>query len=179
MVWYRGVAWAHSHISPALYCKKIKHSNCISTGNTDLCCKSPKSLLETRWLDSRRITSVTHWWEENQDSWHKGWRSCETRSSRWSDSASTVPGWRIGQWLMHGITSEHQEPVLPEPETELIFRSRLFLKDKAMGSWSTCSEVPEFRPAMGTHFCKQALFSLHRLLWETTGIIFVYNKEPS
>lgn len=84
----------------------------------------------------------------------KGWRSCEPSSSHWADSASTAPGWRTGQWLMHGITSQHQVPVLPELGTELIFRTRLFLKDKATGSWSAHSEVPEFRPAMGTHFCK-------------------------
>lgn len=34
------------------------------------------------------------------------------------------------------------------------FSGVLFLKDRATGRWSACSEVPELKPAMGTHFCK-------------------------
>jgi len=74
-------------------------------------------------------------------------------SSHQAGSVANATEGGTGQWLMHGITSEHQEPVLPELGIQLIFRIRVDCYSK-IRKLKCMFEVPEVRLVNETHFFK-------------------------
>lgn len=178
--WFGYRAWAQSHISPTLYCRKINQATAQAQATRTSAIRAPNHYLRQ---DSKKTPP------EKLLLAHTGER--KTR----------IPDARDGGVVKPGVYIELTVPLLPQDGglvsgwcmgSHLNTKSQccqslehnsfsgidFFLKDKATGSWSVCSEVPEFRPPMGTHFCKHCS-AYTDCFGKPQATIAMYNKESS